>query len=255
MRRKRRIIYYILLIIFAGVFVYSLIQINKIQSDYRKGVNEYTSLFDQAVIMSPSGSDATDETNSPLGYRIEHEKMKELNSDYVGWISIPNTAINYPMVKSPNNDYYLHLTFLKEYNFAGTIFLDFRTPELDGDNTIIYGHRMNNGSMFADLEKFLSKSFYEENRYVYIFIDSEVLIYEIFSVRIVEIEDDCYTIYFPDTNAHASWLKQMKNYSRYTTDYTPEAGENVITLSTCVRGNETVRNVVQAQLVERFPLT
>lgn len=255
---RRRTIFIVLLIIFLAVFIFSAVQIFRIQREYSKGVEEYDYLFSHAAIPH-SSSDSMDESASDkpinqLGFIIDYDELYSLNSDYVGWIYIPNTEINYPIVSCTDNDFYLHRTFLKEYNFAGTLFLDYLTKELGSKNVIIYGHRMNNGSMFADLEKYLEESFYSDNKNIYIFTKNEILVYEIFSSRIVGLEDDCYTIGFSDIDSFNAWVFKMKNQSRYTTTHVQRANGNVITLSTCVRNNETTRNVVQAQLIERLPL-
>ena len=255
---KRRVIFYILLLFFIAVFIISAIQIFRIQSEYSKGVKEYDNLFNQAIILDSDKVEAiTSETEAPstiLGFSIDYDELYSINNDYIGWIYIPDTVINYPLVSSSDNDYYLHRTFLKEYNFAGTLFLDYLTKDLSHSNVIIYGHRMNNGSMFADLEKYLKDTFYEEHNKIYIFTKHELFEFEIISCRVVGLEDECYTVGFSDTSAFNSWAARMKDQSRYTTSHALKDNANIITLSTCVRNNEDSRIVVQAQLVERYLL-
>lgn len=257
---KRKIIFYILIFIFLSIFIVSGIQIYRIQSEYSRGVKEYNTLFDQAVVKepdNPKGTVGTEDikSNNPLGFNIDYDALYALNNDYIGWIYIPDTEITYPLVAYTDNDYYLHRTFSKEYNFAGTLFLDYLTNTLSHDNVIIYGHRMNNGSMFADLQKYLDQPFYEEHKNVYIFTKDEILIYEVFSSRIVGLEDDCYTVGFPSSDYFNSWVKDMKSRSRYPTTHTPILNNSVLTLSTCVKNNETSRIVIEAQLVGSYPLS
>ena len=255
---KRRVIIYVLMSIFAIVFVVSAIQIYRIQSEYKKGVDEYRYLYDQAIVIEsgdPSGSIKESAAEKLLGFSINFNEMYSTNSDYVGWIFIPDTEINYPMVVSYDNDYYLHRTFLKEYNFAGTLFLDCLTYNLDFFNTIIYGHRMNNGSMFADLEKYLLEPYYSEHKTIYIFSKNELLVYEVFTCRKVELDDECYAIGFADSDDFYRWVLRMKGDSNYSTSLAPTDNSNVITLSTCVRNDDTMRIILQAQLVDRYPLT
>lgn len=255
---RRRIFFYIILAVFIGVFVYSAVQIIRIQSDYSKGVKEYDYLFNQAIILDDDHPEYTGYSDNPfgntLGFSIDYSELYDMNNDYIGWIFIPGTAINYPMVAGRDNEYYLHNTFMKEYNFAGTLFLDYMTNSLASSNTIIYGHRMNNGSMFADLEKYLDETFYKGSKYVYVFTEHDLLVYEIFSCRVVGLEDDCYTIGFTDDDAFNQWVFRMKTNSRYQTSLVQKANGKVITLSTCVRNDETSRIIVQAQLLNYCPL-
>lgn len=110
---------------------------------------------------------------------IAYTKLKELNNDYVGWLYIPDTNISYPIVKGTDNSFYLNHNFLKEESKAGSIFIDCNVNEFEDRNTIIYGHYMKDGSMFADLHKV---SYELNNTYkVYIATESKILEYEIFS--------------------------------------------------------------------------
>ena len=254
---KRKIIFYALSLIFAAVFIISMVQILQIQGEYDKGVKEYSYLFNQAITLPDEISTANKPENPAgfLGFIINYDEMYALNHDYVGWIYIPNTMINYPMVSSNDNEYYLHHTFLKEYNFAGTLFLDSLTSSLNKDNVIIYGHRMNNNSMFHDLEYFLDESFYTDNKNIYIFTENELRVYEVLSARIVELDDACYTITFNSNNPFDEWTLKMKSRSRYPISLVPVPAKNVITLSTCVKGSETLRIIVQAQLTDSYPLS
>lgn len=103
---------------------------------------------------------------------IDHEKMKKLNSDYACWINIPGTDISYPVVLPEDNDFYLHRTFEKKYLYAGTLFIDaFSEKGLDQDNLIIYGHNMKNGTMFADVDQFSEKEFWDEHQDVDVYLE------------------------------------------------------------------------------------
>ena len=118
----------------------------------------------------------TEENETPVyeaSMTIDHEKMKKVNSDYVCWINIPGTDISYPVVLPEDNDFYLHRTFEeKDYAYAGTLFIDaFSEKGLDQDNLIIYGHNMKNGTMFADVDQFSEKEFWNEHQDVDVYLE------------------------------------------------------------------------------------
>lgn len=88
------------------------------------------------------------------------EKLKSINSEYKFWINIPNTEIDYPVVQSKDNEFYLKNNFYREEDIAGTIFIDCENDISNDKNLILYGHNMRNGSMFADINKFKEKDFF-----------------------------------------------------------------------------------------------
>lgn len=237
------------IVVLLGVFVFSAFQIFTIQKEYTEGANEYKGIVQDAIIID-------DET----GYRIvNYQKLKELNPDFVGWIDIPGTNISYPIVySSANNDVYLRTTFTKQYNSAGSIFIDYRcNPSLMERNTLIYGHRMKNGTMFNQVEKFLNQEFWQDNSEIHIYTDSGIMVYNIFSAYKARVEDECYTFGFENDNVYLNWLTSVKGKSKITTGITPGVNDKVIILSTCVNGNteevENFRNVVIAVYTTIIP--
>lgn len=100
----------------------------------------------------------------------------EINPDIVGWLIIPDTKINYPVVQTTDNEKYLHTGFDGTESVAGTIFLDYESDSsLMGKNNIIYGHNMRNGTMFHDLNLFKDKDFFKSHPYLYIYTKDNVL--------------------------------------------------------------------------------
>jgi len=258
---KKKILLNSLFCIFVAAFIFSAYKIYDIQTKYKQGRDEYDSIFEHAYIPPESvhtteNTDTTGAGEAALGVAslVNFQALKELNSDYVGWLDIPGSSISYPIVSCGNNDYYLNHTFKNNYNEAGCIFLDYRTADLSARNVIIYGHRMKDGSMFADLGKYLDEAHYSEYREVHIYTKTELLVYEVFSVREVYTYDSCYNLNFADNTAFGAWLKQMKSNSLYETDLEPVDSAGVITLSTCVTGNRELRCIVQAQLVGKYQL-
>jgi len=258
---KRKYLLNGLLIVFAATFVFSAYKLYDIYSKYKQGRDEYTSIFEYAYIPPDSvqitdAADATDGDKAepkavPL---VDYRALKEINPDYIGWIDIPGSSISYPIVVGGADNYYLKHTFKKAYNEAGCIFLDYRTSDFNSRHVVIYGHRMRDGSMFAGLGKYLDPVFYADNKEIHIYTNTELLVYEIFSVREVYTDDSCYNLNFADNKAFGTWLGQMKSSSLYETELNPVDSKGIITLSTCVTGNREKRCVVQAQLVRKHRL-
>ena len=163
---------------------------------------------------------------------------------------MPNTRIDYPLVIGEDNDYYISHNANKESDRAGAIFLDEQnSPDFSDQNTIIYGHRMNSGAMFADLHKYQDEAFFRENDIIYLYLpDGTVSKYRIFSAYVVNEVDETYTIGFASEDDYASYLEKMKERSGVETDIELSPQDRIITLSTCVKGQDTDRYVVQAVL-------
>ena len=157
------------------------------------------------------------------------EKAKSMNPDVVGWICIPGTGVDYAFVQTGNNSDYLRKDLHGEYSVAGTVFLDCRNgPDFTDDKTIMYGHNLQNGGMFGDLENYLDKAFLEGHKQIEIFIEKECLIYEVFACFEAEPDDE-------------------ELYNLIATSGTNE--KPILVLSTCLGTSGAKRLVVLAQLV------
>jgi len=105
---------------------------------------------------------------------IDFERLHKINPDIVAWIEVPGTNIDYPVVQGKDNEEYMHHTFRKNYNFAGCIFLDSHChQDFSSDNSVIYGHHMRNGTMFAQLVKFRDDSFVKKHRRIILYLPGE----------------------------------------------------------------------------------
>ena len=202
-------------------------------------------------IESSKENDIETEVNPDL------QKLFEKNNDIVGWIKIDGTTINYPVMQK-DNDYYLYRDFDKNYSKYGTPFAaDYCDINLD-DNIIIYGHHMKNGMMFADLEKYKNKEFYEKNKYIDLFIlDKEKTLkrkYEIISVFKILATDEEFKYYeyhnLDEFTDYQEYVNKVKEKSLYETGNIAEYPEKLITLSTCEYSREDGRLVVVAKKVK-----
>ncbi len=190
-----------------------------------------------------------DDPNVELLEQINLEALREVNPDVIGWIMIPDSKINYPLMQGTDNDYYLKHTWEKRNNAVGSIFMEHQNnPDLTDFNTIVYGHNMNNGSMFASLRKFSTESYRKARPYVYIVSDQGVYRYEIFSFYKAPVDSIAYGLSFQKENTKIEFLLESKRSSDAETGVIPAPTDRILTLSTCSGGGYTHRWVVQARL-------
>ena len=161
-------------------------------------------------------------------------------------------GVSYPVVKGTDNDQYLHLTYEKNYNFAGTIFIDYENKADFSDcNTLVYGHNMKNGTMFGQLKNFSKDdSAYNKSKYFWIFTPEKTYRYEIISAYTTAVNSDTYTLFKGPGQEFVDYMNKIVSYSDVKT--TPgELGvdDKIVTLSTCT-GNESTRYVVQGKRVD-----
>ena len=211
-----------------------------------------TITFKKPMLLKVSDSNNEIDPKQPVYYTTYYEphsisELISMNSDCVGWISIAGTNINYPVMHTPSNPQkYLNKNFYGEYSFSGTPFLDGRCSA-DSTNLIIYGHHMNNGTMFADLCNYANKEFRDEHPTVVLETKEVALAYTVFSVMKVKYDDPWYKFINVDLDkTYEKWVSYAKSKSLYDTDITPVYGQQILTLSTCYGINQNDRILVLA---------
>lgn len=180
--------------------------------------------------------------------------LHEQNPDCIGWITIEGTAIDYPVMYHPEEkNYYLRRNFEKEYDVSGTPFVaEICDPE-ESDNLIIYGHHMNSGAMFADLEKYKSKDFYKEHPVISfstLHDEEEYQIIAAFTTP-VHMGHDFEFYNFSDAESIVEfyeYVETCRKKSIYDTGYSAEYGDKLITLCTCEYSQKNGRMVVVGKL-------
>lgn len=200
--------------------------------------------------VSDCDNDVQDESSMYFTTYYEPHSISELismNSECFGWISIAGTNINYPVMHTPSNPQkYLNKNFYGEYSYSGTPFLDARCSA-DSTNLIIYGHHMNNGTMFAVLCNYTSKSYGEEHPRIILETKDGAFAYYVFSVMKVKSDDDWYRFTTVGTEkSYNSRIEYAKEKSIYDTGITPVYGQQILTLSTCYGYNQDDRILVLA---------
>ena len=186
-------------------------------------------------------------------YEVNFSILKEKNSDTVGFIHIRNTNINYPIVQSLDNSYYLNHSFDKTENKAGWIFMDFRN-DIDNltDNTIIYGHSRLDGSMFGSLKETLLYKWQNnrDNYAIFISTPKENMIFQIFSIYTIRSEGYYIITSFSSTTKKEKWLSTMKSRNTSSINAKVNAKDKILTLSTC-QNNQGGRIVIHAKLIKK----
>lgn len=183
----------------------------------------------------------------PVDWVAIYHQMKAQNPDYIGWIFLGGTKIYYPVVQAEDNDYYLHRLFDGTENFAGTIFADYRCNDVfKSGHTILYGHNMYDGSMFANLRYYEGDWFYNIYPTFTVFTEDGEVKWEIFSIYVTDPGSDTYVTRFGNDEAYVEWLHERQEMSRIKIDMELDASTVTLTLSTCVNNN-TQRLVVHAR--------
>lgn len=235
-KKKRHVVSNILLVIAIGVFCFAAFKLIAGEREYKKGRNEYEQIREEAK---------PDDQNEDV---IDWEKLRSINSDIVGWIKFDQPAvIDYPVVQGKNNDIYLKKAFGKGYIKAGTIFINCdNKPDFTDRNTFVYGHNMNDGSMFAKLKKYEDKSFYRKHPDFYIYTPDNVKhTYRIFAAGTYDIGSDAATQYqFADDQDFLDFIAEVKKGAYYDTGITPAATDRVVTLYTCTNVRDRDRRLV-----------
>lgn len=209
-------------------------------------------LEDDTIQIDEVDGEKRDNTNVLLRY----SQLYEINSDFAGWINIPGTTIDYPvMYVAGDNDRYLYANFKKEWDGGGTPFID-GNCSLDpiSDNLIIYGHNMNDKSMFQPLTNYEEKEFYDDHKIIKFDTVKEEGTYEIVAVilaRALTVDEDGFRYYghlnFADEADFNEYWRNIQQMALYETDETAEYGDQLITLSTCEYSQEDGRMAVIAR--------
>ncbi len=183
---------------------------------------------------------------------VDFNDLKQKNSDTVGFIKVNGTNVNYPIVQSNDNSYYLKHAFDKSKNSAGWVFADYRNDMINFDkNTVIYGHSRSNQTVFGSLKKVLNKSWYgnKDNHIIKLSTPTENTLWQIVSIYTIKPESYYITTKFSDSQ-FKTFTQTIKNRSQINFSGTINENDKILTLSTCedVAGN--TRLVIHAKLIK-----
>ena len=191
---------------------------------------------------------------------IDFPSLQKNNADIIAWIEVPGTVINYPILQSGNDrpeNFYLDHDENGKYKYAGSIYIQqMNRADFTHPNTVMYGHNMKNGSMFAALHKFRNKDFFDENQYMYVYTPGHILKYRIYSAYVYDNRHILNSFDFSDDEEYQAYLDQSLNPKSMTRQVregvTVTTKDRIITLSTCT-SNDRERYLVQGVLIHDQP--
>ena len=206
------------------------------------------------VISEESGIDPNDPywkyLETPL-LSVNLANLKAENPDTVGWLRLEGTNVNYPFVKSSDNDFYLYHSFSKNYNSAGWVFLDYRnSPALSDKISIIYAHGRTDNTMFGSLRNLLSNVWRSnpDNFLIRTVTSSSSNIYQIFSVYLIPVTSDYLRISFGSNSSFKEFADMISSRSNFDFRSSVSETDKILTLSTCYDNSR--RLVVHGKLIK-----
>ena len=257
MNKKYIIILSLLIVILAisSFFIIKEFAENKKETDIYDDLQE-TVIEENTDIDTTNVDTEIEKSEGESSNKYNLENIAKINSDVVGWIKIGNTNIDYPVMQ--NGDYYLHRNIYKNYSSHGTPYLAEYCNIQYSDNLIIYGHHMNDNSMFAQLDNYKKHSFYENHKYIkfYSYYNGKTIekTYEVaIAFKTVVYSDKGFKYYnytnFSDVQELNDFIENCRKLEFYNTGIDINYGDKLITLSTCEYSQKDGRIVVVAKQI------
>ncbi len=251
--KKRSWIFYLIYLILLSVFLFSAFHLISYFSESKKGKDFNENLLNEVLILNSKESsdekiDASDYPSKTLfeanknevsafpDISVDFSKLKNIYKDCVAWIYCPGTCINYPVMQGNDNDYYLHKLPDGTDNFAGSIFMDFQdNKDLSLYTTTIYGHNLNDQTMFTPILKYRKDGFLEEHPYIFYFTEDRIYRLEVFAGVNTTATSDFYKkpITIEEFNRY---LDSVLKKSCLTSEVDISSEDKVMCLSTCSGG-------------------
>lgn len=244
----KKIIKSVLLIICLCVFVFSAYNIFKYILEENASTKMNNKLLEQAVsVVIPDNIENKKDGKETLPIKVDFKVLKQKNKDIIGWIYLEDSIINYPVLQSNNNDYYLHRLINGKYNPAGSLFMDYRCDyKLTDRNTIIYGHNMKSDTMFGTLQKYKKQEYYEKNKNIYYFTPEKNYIIKLFAGCTIPSESDIYNLNELTQNR----ISKLIEKSDFKSDIVVTEEDNIMILSTCSYEYDGARYIVMGVINE-----
>ena len=239
------------------VFVFSAFKIITTLRGYKIAEENYNALSQQFVTTAettPKPSDAPDVEEEPVEVSpisVDFASLQAQNPEAAGWIYCPNTVINYPIAHTEDNFTYLNHLLSGEQNANGTIFIDCQNAKDFSDkNTLIYGHNMNDGSMFASLRNYRDAAYYPEHPCLYISTPDKNFRLDLFAGLVTEPDSYVYARQFDEEEQFLAYIESAKAESTFQSDVEVGIEDQICVLSTCTYEFNDARYVVIGKLVE-----
>ena len=180
---------------------------------------------------------------------INFDALDGVGSNLVAWLYSPETVINYPVAQGQDNFYYLNHLADGTENGNGCLFIDWKNAsDFSDENTVIYGHHMQSGKMFASLVNYADQSYFEEHPVIYLTIRTGKYKIELFSGYTTDRNSSAYTLRFATKHEFAEWLREVSDKSDFRTSMRLSTEDHIVTLSTCAYSFYDARYVVHGRL-------
>ena len=245
-----------------GLF-YDQIREEKISTSTEQFTDENNRIHNSTLIenqtLTPGQNEQTNSSNESVTpptktpapkFNDGFQRLLERNKDTVGWITIPGTKIDYPVVQSADNDYYLNRNFDRDKTIWGAIFMDYRNSiDEMGRHTILYGHNMNDGSMFAGITRYAKPEFFKRNAIIQFDTLHESVQWEVFAAYETSIDFYFIQTEFRSKRDYADFLDSLVARSIVESNVKVTSDDQILTLSTCARSSDENRFVVHARRI------
>lgn len=255
---------FVLSVIAVILFLYSAYKLLGYYVDFQENTNLNGQLIEQSVSSVSTGrSDSKDtepengaadetanETKPPLlieasPISVDFDMLKEQNDDVIGWLYCEDTPINYPVLQSDDNSYYLRRLINGEWNIAGSLFMDYRNNLNNHDwNTVIYGHNMKNDSMFGTLVEYQSQIYYEQHPVMYFLTPEADYKIELIAGFVTPSDSALYDVYLSEADRTSLYNELFERSDFKSNAYAYDENIQLLTVSTCSYEYETARYVV-----------
>lgn len=221
----KKFLKYLINIVLIAILIYSGYNIYNKLTQYKKADKTYTEVRTE-----------------------KKETLKSKNPDFKFWLKVDNTNIDYPVVQSKDNTYYLNKDFYDQDSNSGSIFMDYRDNP-NSQNIILYGHNMRNKTMFNNLLEFKDQDFFNQNNKIRVIKDGKEYIYEVFSAYTIDEGYDYLIPNFSNSESFKQYIKDIKEKSLFKSNLDVNTNDKIITLSTCSYEFDDARTVVHAKLI------
>lgn len=249
-KKIRRILMIVLLLIFLGSVASILLALYQYQKNdrlYAEGAANYTRIQTAAPAETgPAGEE--EKVLAPIV--VNFAGLSAVNEDVTGWIYCEGTKIDYPVLQGADNDFYLHHNYIRESSSAASIFVDANNRSGFADaNTIIYGHHMRDGSMFAGLDEWAKQEYYEDHPVMWLLTPEQDYRIDLFAGYTTSADADTYMIFHENDEAFLSYLDSCAKQSDFTSEILPDGDGRYVVLSTCAYVFDNARYVLHGKLV------
>lgn len=263
MKRTRQTVFTVLricvIVLCAGVFCYSAFQLakyglmtlkeKKTEQDllqYRPPIEDVSSTAErdgtQALPGEPPSADSEEKQESPKYTGLA--ALQQQNPEIIGWISIPDSRVEYPVLQTGDNAFYLTHNLYRQPLASGSVFMDYRCNFETDFQTILYGHHMKNGTMFADIRACRNEAFFRSHLTGYYTTPQRQYRLEFFAFLVVDASAPIFTVSFEDAAAREALLRYIDETAMYRTELAVTADAHLFSLSTCTYEFDDARAVL-----------